>query len=200
MKPTTTRRQAIALTAAAFTLPVALPVAIAGPVDPELVDLAREIKAAHARFNAFDGLERAEREFIALSPPKPERVEMPPEIHREFENITFGEFKLLHAVAPDHPYVRWQREHGAEYDRRWTEYQQARERLSRECGVDAAEEKQLAMLNELNDLGERFFAIRAATLAGVALKLDMGELLEVDELAFASIAEDIRALVPERVS
>jgi len=201
MSQSISRRRALAGIATAAAVPVAALPALAATSgnDAELFRLERELIAAHTAVQAAGKLASdAERRYSALRPLGPERSAAPEEHADMYRSMTFGEFALLTKVQPNHPIIAWNRETEASYRARLADHQATCERLERETGSAEAEAAWAAGIEKMKEIGDRIFAKRASTLAGVEVKIRAYGLLDCaddpNNGGFASLAADISAM------
>ena len=200
-RPTRRKMLATIATAAAVAPMAALPAlaVVADHNDAELFALERDLQAAHARMLEACKMKNvtAERSYTAM-PPEPERPPLPEEYGRMYDAMTVGEMRLLQKVQPDHPIVVWQRETEATFKAQMTEYRAACKKWDAETGHTAADEAFAERVSELDAIGERIFAVRATTLAGMGVKIRAYDLLEMHEHdeneGFLSLAADVLAM------
>ena len=188
----TTRR---AILAGAAALPALSIPAIASAADGPIFALERELVAALDRAKeGFNISHEAAARFDALKPAEPETPQPPAEYAGLYKKITHGEFEMLPEA---HPLVVWNRETRETRDTISGNYRRECDRLSRECGLDEAEENASDLSHAAFEIGERIFASRARTTEGLMVKFRTVSRLGLeDDLsgAWASIRQDIEEM------
>jgi hypothetical protein len=164
-----------------------------------LVRLEAEVRSAQERWHELNGAWNALEEKVFGACPRPSwDSPMPTGMSEAFEKMTIGELSTIQRVAPEHPYSVWVREHGiAAGDNARERWQAERKQIAEELGEPQADEAQRAQLDHVDALCNKILSIRAATPAGIMVKLRLRGWLEDPEAILDSVEDDVRAWAGE---
>jgi hypothetical protein len=198
-KPNTTnpsRRAVIAGGAAVSALAIvpAQAVPTLSNSDAELLALGNKLDDAHARVLAAEiPLHETSKRYERMKPQKPALLKPPAKYAELWKTISVGQMEML---PDDHPLIVWVRDTEELRGSIFTAHFRECKRIGEQCGVDAAESAYNDRLNELWEIGNKIYAMRAHSLAGLMVKLRTVEALADEDLgdAWESVGADIRVL------
>ena len=192
---TTTSRRAVL--AGAASLPaiaaVAFPAAASGD-DARLFQLERRLRIAQDHVKkACAVADAASERYEALAPPEPETAKPPAEYAELYKRVTVGQLEVM---AADHPLKVWCENTELYPASVFDPYRAECRRLKEECGVDDAEWHMERAFDVRWKIGEAILKTPAKTPAGMVVKINAVEALEMDfdRGPWDSLTADIRAL------